>query len=97
MPKRVRDYAKERARRDAKYQALGYKSYNKFETERRNKKAKTQGFKNAYRKRKALTLAEKLVQALDAKGVAYDDKLTPDDPVFWSWFRMLYSRQTAIG
>ena len=35
MPRRQRDYAAERAGRDAKYQALGYPSYNAFENLRR--------------------------------------------------------------
>jgi len=88
---KARDYAKERANRNAKYQALGYKSYNAYETERRNKKAKTQGYRNYYRKTKGKQLAAKIVDYLAAR------ELNFSDPSYWTMFRQMYDRMSEIG
>lgn len=43
-----RDYAQERANRDARYRAKGFKGYNDYETQRRRQKARDAGHKSYY-------------------------------------------------
>jgi hypothetical protein len=52
--RKPRDYAKERAQRDAKYRVQGFKSYNDRETKRRNANARSEGFVNSSAQRKWL-------------------------------------------
>jgi len=84
-----RDYAKERANRDAKYQALGYKSYNQYDTERRRNKANKAGFKTygrmVARQKKAQQLAERIGEYLDERELDFDSD-------YWDMFRQMYDR-----
>ena len=106
MPKRVRDYAKERAGRDAKYRAQGYKSYNDFEHYRRYAKAKSEGYSSYYEKvrsRKAPgKTADELAKRLSARlrlvkhnldTSSLNDLLNTDD--FWDEFRTLYDKMSG--
>ena len=103
MPKRVRNYANERARRDIKYRAQGYKSYNDYEHYRRYAKAKSEGYSSYYEKvrsRKATSktddeLAKRLTARLrlvkhNLDTSSLNDLLNTED--FWEEFRTLYDK-----
>lgn len=89
MAKKDRDYAQERTNRDAKYKALGYKSYNQYDSERRRNKAQKSGFKSYYQmkepSRKAKRLAQGIVEYLDERGLDFKSD-------YWDMFRQMYDR-----
>ena len=102
MPKRVRNYANERARRDIKYRAQGYKSYNDYEHKRRNAKARSENFRSYSEKVRSRKTSEYTADEL-AKRLAARFRLTETDldisslddilnEDFWEKFRTLYDK-----
>ena len=93
--KKPRDYAKERAGRDAKYRAMTnpdtgkpYKSYNDYEYHRRNRKAIKEGFKKGYySKKKIEKLIAETLKKLDQTGVDMEDLPEVGTPEWWKIFR----------
>ena len=83
MPKRVRNYANEYARRKERAIREGYKGYHQKRTTRVHIKAMVQHFSDR----------------IDTSGYNLEswdwDEMSEADPEYWIWFRVNYGEGTA--
>lgn len=101
-PERIRDYAKERAGRDTKYMALGFKSYNDYEQKRREREAvEVEGFTsyNAKRQhqRRVKRFTQRFIDKVTEVGFNFEEWLEDDDfdeGIYWELFRDSYGKGT---
>jgi hypothetical protein len=105
VPKRERDYAKERARRDAKYKALGYKGYNQYDKERRQRLRKDSQYSKEWHKLREQQirskpkvdpqeLVDKLLKHFEEAGndmSFFDQYGDYDESAYWAAFRVAYN------
>lgn len=101
-PERIRDYANERAQRDAKHMAAGYKSYNDYEYQRRAKQAvEVEGYSSLGAKRaqqkKVQRFTERFIEKVSEVGFNFEEWLEDDDfdeTTYWELFRDSYGKGT---
>lgn len=95
MPRRIRDYAKERAQRDAKYLRLEGKTYNQHESQRRKDVAKAEGYINFKQRQKVKKFTRKLAQQLADRHFTEEMLELGDsnDPLYWAAFQAWYNRR----
>lgn len=101
-PARVRNYEKERAQRDAKHMAAGFKSYNDYEYQRRARQAvEVEGYASLGEKRaqqqKVKRFTQRFIDRVTEVGFNFEEWLEDEDfdeGLYWELFRDSYGKGT---